>query len=83
MNKDRSDKSGKTPANNLIGKNLPQVPQEFMDLRTTLACHPTLFEDQAELLYARYAALLKKGFSEDQALQLILQFGLKPNLTNE
>jgi len=66
----------------LIDSDVPQIPEEFGELQLLKACHPTLFHDQAILIRARFDAFLSVGFNEDQAMQLILRWGLKANLTD-
>ncbi len=66
----------------LIDSDVPQIPEEFKELQLLKACHPTLFHDQATLLRARFDAFLNVGFNEDQAMQLLLRWGLKANLTD-
>lgn len=84
-----SKKRGSPPAENnnceeakLIDSDVPQIPEEFGELQLLKACHPTLFHDQALLMRARFEAFLNVGFNEDQALKLLLRWGLKANLTD-
>jgi hypothetical protein len=66
-----------------IEQTLPKLPDELIDLQTLQAVHPSLFLEQANLLRKRFDAFLAVGFTEDQAMQLILRWGLKKNLVTD
>lgn len=44
-------------------------------IRDNILCHIELAQLNARIWHARYAALVKQGFSEDQALQLCTKYG--------
>jgi len=79
---DKDKRSPPTDEEKLIEDCLPQIPEEFAELQELVVVHQSLFFDQATLLKARYDAFLCAGFNEEQALQLVLRWGLKKNLTD-
>ena len=66
----------------LLQDKMPEMPEEFTELQTLKILHPSLFLEQAQLLKARFDALMKAGFNAEQAMQIILRWGLKKNLTD-
>ncbi|MBU0624752.1 hypothetical protein KKF05_00230 [Patescibacteria group bacterium] len=66
-----------------VERSLPELPGDFAELQMITAVYPTVLFDQAKLLRARYNSFLKAGFTEDQAMQLLLRWGLKTKLTDD
>lgn len=55
--------------------NVTELAMLVKGLRDNVLAHIELGELNARIWYARYAALVKQGFSEDQALQLCTKYG--------
>ena len=55
--------------------NVTELAVLVKGLRDNILAHVELGELNAKIWHARYVALVKQGFSEDQALQLCTKYG--------
>lgn len=70
-------------ASKIVSASDAEMSEGLMDIISTDHKHPEMFEIQARLLFKRFCALTKAGFSEEQATKIVLRFGLKKDLADD